>query len=553
VADLTRDITVVPQVMLLEQVLGDIAEGRLRVPRFQRPFVWRPEQMRDLFDSIERGYPIGSLLVWQPDMAVPSHGQIAAIDIPQPPKRGTVSYLLDGHQRMSTLFGSLWRRPSTDVASDPAAWKWRIYRVLGRPDSEGDRFQHWRRAGDAAAPPATYLPMSAVLRTMDFLAFARRLTNEVPEPGKLLEEAEELAHRIKSYQVALVHLRGGDLNRAVEAFSRLNTTGQTMTPDQMVSALTYDPGGETLAERIETIREALGAAGYGQLPSIIVFRTVLAIAGEEDVQATRWNALADRVRDTLAESVDSAEYSLSLAVSFLQDRIRVPLARLVPYHAQIMLLAIFFHESGGEISLDQSRELERWFWGTSWSGHFAGANSTDIKNAIQDVKAFARGERPQPWQPQQARPFPARFDMRSARVRAFILWELREFNTRLDLEGKQIDAVGRLTSSDTEAYRHIVTRNAESVSHPANRLILPTAPGVSVRGALLALSPAYREKVLVSHGIPQSAIECLETNDGEGFIQERARMLVTRERAFMAEIGIEPAASDTGEADIDTE
>ena len=51
----TSDISVKPEIELLEDLLSEVANGRLRVPRFQRPFVWRPEQMLDLFDSIERG------------------------------------------------------------------------------------------------------------------------------------------------------------------------------------------------------------------------------------------------------------------------------------------------------------------------------------------------------------------------------------------------------------------------------------------------------------------------------------------------------------------
>jgi hypothetical protein len=552
VTEPTRDMTVVPQVMLLEQVLTDISEGRLRIPRFQRPFVWRPEQMRDLFDSIERGYPIGSLLVWQPNDPVPSVERVADIDIP--PSSGAVSYLLDGHQRMSTLLGSLRRRPSASGGSDPAGWKWRIYRALSKEDSERDRFQHWRRPGDPVDPPAHYLPMSVVLRTMDFLAFARRLEADVEEHETLLAKAEELAHRIKSYQIALVHLRGGDLNQAVDAFARVNTTGQTMTPDQMVSALTYHPDGETLGERIEAIREGLGAAGYGQIPSITVFRTVLAVAGEEDVQVTRWDALAKRLGGRLASSVDPAERAIREAVSFLSNKVPVPLARLVPYHVQVMLLAVFSNEIGGKPSSDQVRELKRWFWGTSWSGHFAGANSTDVKNAIKDMKAFAGGERATPWEPQYAaRPFPARFDLRSARVRAFILWELREFPNRVAANGESIDAIHQLISSDTGAYRHVVTRDAESVSHPANRLILPTDPGLSIRRALLELPRAVRDKVLVSHGIPEEAMDRLAADDGEGFIQARARLLIVRERDFMTEVGIEPPGTETADAEIDTE
>src|SRR6266511_2389121 len=549
-ADESGAITVTPQIMLLEQVLAEIASGRLRVPKFQRPFVWRPEQMLNLFDSIERGYPIGSLLVWDTSLPLPSLDRLADIEIP-PPAGGTTSFLLDGHQRFSTLFGSLLRRPAAPVASGQREWMWHIYRILGERDERSDRYRHWKQVGE---PPATYLPMRAVLRTMDFLAYSRRLSDAVDDSATLdalVEEAEQLAHRIKSYQVAVVRLQGGDLRHAVEVFSRLNSSGQAMTPDQMVSALTYQAEGESLADQITAIREGLSSVGYGPIAPITVFRSILAVAGEDDVQDARWEKLADRVEKKLAEAVEQADRALRRSVEFLRNDVGVPLARLVPYQLQIMLLTACFHHNP-EPSTEQLDALTRWFWGTSWSGFFAGANSTQVKNALQEMQKFAKGDAAQPWEPQSARPFPNKFDLRSARVRAFILWELRHFCRRLTTGGNEIDPVEVLARSDTEAYQHVV-REVPSASHPANRLILPTEAGVSVRRAMLSLPPSVEDPLLASHGIPLRALECLRNGDGEGFITERAAALANWERSFMVEMGADAPAEAGGEADIDTE
>lgn len=549
-AEESGGITVTPQIMLLEQVLTEIASGRLRVPKFQRPFVWRPEQMLNLFDSIERGYPIGSLLVWDTNLSLPSLDRLADIEIP-PPTGGTTSFLLDGHQRFSTLFGSLLRRPAVSAASGQREWMWHIYRILGDRDERSDRFRHWKQAGD---PPPTYLPMRAVLRTMDFLAYSRRLSDAVGDSAildALVEEAEQLAHRIKSYQVAVVRLQGGDLRHAVEVFSRLNSSGQAMTPDQMVSALTYQAEGESLADQITAIREGLSSVGYGPVAPITVFRSILAVAGEEDVQDARWEKLAGRVERKLAEAVEQADQALRRAVEFLRNEVGVPLARLVPYQLQIMLLTACFHHNP-EPSTEQLETLTRWFWGTSWSGFFAGANSTQVKNALQEMQKFAKGDAAQPWEPQPARPFPNKFDLRSARVRAFILWELRHFSRRLTPDENEIDPVEVLARSDTEAYQHVV-REVQNASHPANRLILPTEAGVSVRRAMLSLPPSAEVQILASHGIPLRALERLRIGDGEGFITERAEALVNWERSFMVEMGAEAPAEAGGEADIDTE
>jgi hypothetical protein len=533
------EITVKPEIMLLEDVLAEIAEGRLRVPRFQRPFVWRPDQMIDLFDSIERGYPVGSLLMWDTGERVESLDTVAEMRIPPPP--GTpVSYLLDGHQRLTTLYGCLMRRPTERDLSTTDGWIWNVFRVLGE---SGSRFQHWRKPGPA---PAHYLPMRSVLRTMDFLSYARQLTgSDRPDIDQLMNEAEQLAQRVKSYKMAVIRLVGGQLKDAVEVFSRLNSSGQSMTPTQMVSALTYSDG-DTLADRIETLQNDIGDLGFGEIPTNTLFQAILAVSGEDDVQHTRWDRLADRMRSDLDQHVKQTEAALHRVASFLRGEAGVPLARLVPYNAQLVLLTAAFHENP-DPSASQRRALERWFWSTSWSGFFAGANTTQIRSALLEMRKFARGEAALDVSDQVARPFPERFDLRSARVRAYVLWELRAFPSRLRPNGQQTDPIDLLVRSDASAYRQVVARGPGR-SSPANRLVLPTEPGVSVRRALLDADP----DMLASHGVPETAVDLLRNGDEEGFVLDRQRYLASRERDFIMSFDVAPPPELVGTAEIDT-
>ncbi|WP_326565913.1 DUF262 domain-containing protein [Amycolatopsis rhabdoformis] len=540
-----------PEVILLENLLREIAEGRLRVPKFQRPFVWRPEQMTQLFDSIDRSYPIGSLLIWETNIHLASLDQIADFPIPAPPTDGRVAYLLDGHQRLSTLFGCL-RKTTPNTSSDEQHdWLWEIYRVLGE-SSDRNQFQHWKKPTE---PPENYLPMRSVLRTMDFLTFARRLQEADKFTGRvdlLIDEAEELAQRFKSYQMATVRLVGGDLKQAVTVFSRLNSSGQSMSPDQMVSALTYqNDDTETLADRIKAIQEDVDSDGFGTVAAITVFRSILAVAGEEDVQEARWEVLAERIGERLAESVDKAAASLRRAVAFLKEDVGVPLARLIPYNAQIMLLVAFFNIDSAP-SDNKRNTLGKWFWTTSWSGYFAGANTTQIKFALQEMKDFASGTADLDLNGQVARPFPDRFDMRSARIRSFLIWELQRYSDRLDHAGEHIDAVGLLAKLDTGAYRHVMT-HGRNASSPANRVIMPTLPGFSIKRTLLDLSGPSGDRVFESHGIPTKAVEKLRGGDTMGFIKERANYLASEERAFISGFGVPLSKKIAADADIDTE
>ena len=49
----------------IEDILTDIDRGEVKIPKFQRPFVWRIEQALNLLDSLASGYPVGSVLLWR--------------------------------------------------------------------------------------------------------------------------------------------------------------------------------------------------------------------------------------------------------------------------------------------------------------------------------------------------------------------------------------------------------------------------------------------------------------------------------------------------------
>ncbi|WP_322758956.1 hypothetical protein [Frankia sp. Cr2] len=250
--------------------------------------------------------------------------------------------------------------------------------------------------------------------------------------------------------------------------------------------------------------------------------------------------------------MDRTEIALARTIGFLREDIGAPLARLVPYNIQILLLTTFFNIRENP-SGDQVETLRRWFWSTSWSGFFAGADSTQVKNYLNTMKIFADGGPGPEGQNQVARPFPDRFDMRSTRIRTFILWELQELQERLDSTGAVIDVVGTLERADTRAYRQITTEKTDGAQSPANRIISPTQPGTSVRRALRTLPADINLAVLQSHGIPAELLDHLLAGNDVEFIAGRAEYLAGRERELMTKFGIRPADSALGSTDIDTE
>ncbi|WP_343342094.1 DUF262 domain-containing protein, partial [Cereibacter sphaeroides] len=91
--------------MQISSILDYIDNGHMALPEFQRGYVWGREQVRGLFQSLYRGHPVGSLLVWATDASTATHrgdGKLAP---------GVVKLLLDGQQRITSLHGVIREKP----------------------------------------------------------------------------------------------------------------------------------------------------------------------------------------------------------------------------------------------------------------------------------------------------------------------------------------------------------------------------------------------------------------------------------------------------------
>ena len=85
--------------MKISTILDHIDSGHMALPEFQRGYVWNRDQVRGLFDSMYRRHPVGGLLVWATEAKTADHRGDGAIGT------GIVKLLLDGQQRMTSIYG----------------------------------------------------------------------------------------------------------------------------------------------------------------------------------------------------------------------------------------------------------------------------------------------------------------------------------------------------------------------------------------------------------------------------------------------------------------
>jgi len=539
-----------PEVVFLEDLVEQINTGRLRVPRFQRDFVWKPSDMLHLFDSIRKGYPIGSLLIWDTSSEVQSLEMVGGQRVPKAP--GTpVKYLLDGHQRLSTLFGVLRLPAGAPNTSTQQDWRWWIWY-----DLRDQKFVHL--AGREAQP--FHFPLRALLRTTDFLSESRKIQREFTDYQDLIEEAERLTQAVKRYKVPVTVIEGGTIDEAVETFSRVNGRGRDMSPDEMVSALTYKEGKQAfnLTERISRILEALRPYGFDTTRREFIFRAIVAVAGR-DIYDTGWASVAEDLRPELSEMSDRAESALVKATSFLRHEVFVAGAKVLPYALQMVMLAAFFDRCPLPDD-NRKRTLVRWFWTTSTNGWFAGANTSQIKNALEGMGSFASSGDASSLHEMlkyPARPLPKRFDLRNARIRALVVYlaTLRP----VDQNGNELDIQQLLASEGHRALARVFPRlTGELGASPANRVLAGAAqePWFRSPPPPLLRETAHAAAMFATLGFPPESIPALEAGDASLFIRTREAHLLEQEKQFLLARGVAttsggPVTDDATDAEDD--
>src|SRR4051812_818209 len=87
--------------MKISDILASIDQGTMALPEFQRGYVWSRDQVRGFMQSLYRQYPVGTLLVWK------TQSDITELRGNQPPFGNIVQLLLDGQQRITSLYGIL--------------------------------------------------------------------------------------------------------------------------------------------------------------------------------------------------------------------------------------------------------------------------------------------------------------------------------------------------------------------------------------------------------------------------------------------------------------
>lgn len=370
-----NNLLINPQIRTLTSLIDDIKKGNISVPPFQRDFVWTREKIRELFKSIQQNYPIGSILLWKPDKRYEwtQNRTIGKYELLNQ-ENGDV-YILDGYQRLSSIFSCLVSPNSTMKYSQVDSSLFDLYYDLS------DESFIYLRSANSRKP--YQVPLYVFMSTSEFRKYARTFVEphimNATELDVYLDRADELSRKLIDYQLTCVEIKGADIEEAVDIFSRLNSKGEEISMDWMVNALSYKFDFR-FADVMDELIGWIADNDFGVMKRDTVFRCFQSSFGKIFFDQRDVDKLARR--SDFKEKIFKSVESIKRAILFLKNDLRMPNCKFLPYGNQLIFLMEFFNYYPNPTE-PQKTSLETWFWKATYSNYFTICSLTDQRKAYE--------------------------------------------------------------------------------------------------------------------------------------------------------------------------
>lgn len=517
-------IFVKPDKIRLANLLDDINEGKINIPVFQRDFVWKKDQMKNLFDSISKGYPIGSLLFWKPEREYKTLNKIGPYKAPTPK---LWYYVLDGFQRISTLFGVL-INPKHFNKTENDIKEYLIYYNL--ETTEFDFIKSKQKNS------IYHIPLYKIIDTFEYLDFIQEIKNsklDKIEQNKLINNAKEINRIFLDYHIPFVEIVGGDIRSAVEIFSRTNSTGTDISEDFMLSALSYNvETGFLLSTAISEFINSLNIYNFEDLKRDTVLNAILNTKGDGKIY------FDVKIENLLEKNFDLQYFSSSVfnhlkqAIDFLYKKLILIDVRLLPYPTQLIFISEFFRINP-EPTTWQYEILEEWFWTTTYSNYFTLYSLSQQRIAYQEFLNLVHGNK-------NARgiykvdidmafntaKYPDKINFTGVRPKALQLFYLKSISENYELQEREGIKEMYISNKRERSAANIIFRFASEYESDKNKKHIDDFIMYSSLD------------VLHKHFITQEMVSMYALGNIDEFIRTRESLIKKKEREFVSKLNI---------------
>jgi len=372
-----------------ERLFIEIHDGQIKIPNFQRSFVWDKLQTAKLIDSIIKGFPIGTFILWKTKEELRHYKNIGNDVLPKTKSGSTSYYILDGQQRITSLYavrkGLIFK--FTNQNGDKIEIDYKDISIDLSMDPDADEEVVFIN------PPenSSYISVHELL-SGSFTKWMKKYNEEE------LEKIETYQKRLTGYDFSTIVMPDYPLDIACEVFTRINTGGTELTLFEIMVAKTYDEKENfDLLEKYNNLINNSGSdkdlesVGYETIPDTTILQCVAAYL----VKQVRRKDILKLNKTKFINSWEIVKDGIFYAVDYLRKSLSVPVSSLLPYNAILVPFTYFFIKIDGKRPTSkQNKLLKQYFYWASLSERFSSGAEGKIALDLKKMDAILKEQPP---------------------------------------------------------------------------------------------------------------------------------------------------------------
>lgn len=362
-----------PGSIKISRLRTKVLEGEIKIPPFQREFVWDAEQVIELLDSIYKDFPIGSVLLWETNDRLPSQRDIGGFSLPETDPELPLLYVLDGQQRITTIFG-VFRYEAMECSDDEMASKFNI---------AFDMVTKEFRLIDEVTENDLTIPLSLLF---DNYRFNQYLTQNSRFDEALSKEASELQAVFQNYELPMVTIKKRTKDEVGIIFERINNTGTPLSTLELLTAWTWKEEYH-LREIFDNIYDLLESCNFGNLKEKLLLQCFSAVIEQSTKTTAILNLDPEKVRQKTPLVVDSIKKTIDL----LSTEFNVKTDEFLPKPQQFVVL-VYLYSQARRVTSQQLNTMKQWFWRTTFSNRYSAGTDEKMNEDIDFVNSLLKND-----------------------------------------------------------------------------------------------------------------------------------------------------------------
>lgn len=393
--------------------LDDLRSKKYQIPTFQRDVVWERDNVKKLWDSIYKFYPMGSILIWKTDVKLHNHRAIGGhVIASESLTTNEYQYILDGQQRTTSLLTSIYGgKIEGKEGFDPSLYIDLTIENQSEIDDENykKRFLFWDEIDDRGGElkkntgRKKKFNKGLIVKLKDIKQKFGDIENSIQEKKEYRDyshpvrvELRKIREVLDNYRISLIVLKGIKVSEVCQIFERVNQEGAPLSIFDIIVAKTYKPkidncNGFYLREIIDNFKQennsnylGINDIDYLQMLAVLINKNV----NESGVLNITDKYLNNITHEQIEEIWESAKTAILKTFDFLENYLRLKGPQLVPYRYFYLTLVFYFYKN----KHPDYDFLKQYFWYYSFHNEDLLSNTNDLWKHIDFLSKQKNGK-----------------------------------------------------------------------------------------------------------------------------------------------------------------